>query len=38
MSARPDCVQVVPGAGGLPMIRVDGPEGWAEIYLHWAPR
>ena len=36
MSAPPDSVQFVSGAGGLPMIRVDGPEGWAEIYMHGA--
>lgn len=36
MSALPDYVRVGPGAGGLPMLRVDGPEGWAEVYLHGA--
>ena len=44
MSTVPDSVRLAPGAGGLPMLRVDGPTGWAEIYLHgahvtaWAPR
>ncbi len=44
MSAMPDSVRLLPGAGALPMLRVDGSAGWAEIYLHgahvtaWAPR
>ena len=44
MSTLPDSVRLAPGAGGLPMLRVDGPTGWAEVYLHgahvtaWAPR
>ena len=44
MSTVPDSVRLAPGAGGLPMLRVDGSAGWAEIYLHgahvtaWAPR
>ncbi len=43
MNALPHSVMLVSGAGGLPMIRVDGPQGWAQIYLHgahvtaWAP-
>jgi len=36
VSALPHSVQVLVGAGGLPMIRVDGPSGWAEIYSHGA--
>jgi len=36
VSALPDSVRVGPGAGGASMLRVDGPEGWAEVYLHGA--
>lgn len=36
MSGLPGSVRLVAGAGDLPMLRVDGPEGWAEIYLHGA--
>lgn len=32
----PDSVRLGPGTGGLEMLRVDGPEGWAEIFLHGA--
>jgi glucose-6-phosphate 1-epimerase len=44
MNGLPDTVRQGLGAGGLPVLRVDGPEGWAEIHLHgahvtaWAPR
>jgi N-acetylglucosamine-6-phosphate deacetylase len=44
MSELPGSVRPGRGEGGLPVLRVDGPEGWAEIYLHgahvtaWAPR
>jgi N-acetylglucosamine-6-phosphate deacetylase len=44
MSELPGSVRLDRGEGGLPVLRVDGPEGWAEIYLHgahvtaWAPR
>jgi HAD superfamily hydrolase (TIGR01509 family) len=40
----PATVRLEPAAGGLPVVRVDGAQGWAEIHLHgaqvtaWAPR
>lgn len=39
----PSSVQIVPGEGGLPLVRVTGSAGSAEVYLHgahvtaWAP-
>lgn len=44
MSGLPDTVRHARGRGDLPVLKVDGCEGWAEIYLHgaqvtaWAPR
>ncbi len=32
----PDSVRLVPGPGDPPVVRVDGPDGWAEIHLHGA--
>jgi D-hexose-6-phosphate mutarotase/beta-phosphoglucomutase-like phosphatase (HAD superfamily) len=42
--ALPATVRLQPGVGGLPVVRVDGEQGWAEIHLHgaqvtaWGPR
>jgi HAD superfamily hydrolase (TIGR01509 family) len=39
----PATVRLEHGAGGLPVVRVDGARGWAEVHLHgaqvtaWAP-
>jgi glucose-6-phosphate 1-epimerase len=35
-SSLPPSVQVVPGEGGLPLVRIHGRAGAAEIYLHGA--
>jgi glucose-6-phosphate 1-epimerase len=44
MTSLPESVRLETGSGGLPVLRVDGPAAWGEIYLHgatmtgWTPR